>query len=79
MKIIITGASGFIGQEVLQQCIDNPAITSIIVLSRRSLSITNPKLMVVILKDFLNYPDNVIQELEGSDACIWLVFFPSDS
>ena len=72
MKIILTGATGFIGAEVLQQCLANPAITSIVALSRRPMdSVSDPKLKVVILEDFTVYGDEVMRELDGSEACIW--------
>lgn len=75
MKVILTGCTGFIGSEVITQCRDHPAISSIIVLSRRPLpstpEFTNPKLKVVILQDFITYPDSVIEELKGADGCIW--------
>lgn len=72
MKIILTGATGFIGAEVLQQCLAKASVTSIVVLSRRPLdSVSDPKLKVVILKDFTVYDEDVLRELEGSEACIW--------
>lgn len=73
MKIILTGASGFIGTEVLRQCIQNASVTSVIVLSRREISIKDPKLEVVIMADFLTYPDDVRKALADADACIWFV------
>ena len=75
MKVILTGASGFIGNEVLHHCLQSPRISSIIALSRRALPNTltaaNPKLKVVILEDFCTYPPSVLQELEGAQAFIW--------
>lgn len=72
MKIILTGATGFIGAEVLQQCLANPAIDSIVSLSRRPLdAIADPKLKVVVLKDFTVYDEEVMKALEGAEACIW--------
>lgn len=73
MKIILTGCTGFIGSEVLSQCIRNPSISSIIALSRRSLPETanDPKLKTIIMKDFNSYPDSVLEDLSGADACIW--------
>ena len=74
MKIILTGCTGFIGREILEQCLQNTSITSIIALSRRELppSVTsNPKLKVVIVKDFLSYPDSLLQDIRGAEACIW--------
>lgn len=77
MKLIVTGTTGFIGQEILTQALSNPSITSIIALSRKPLSSTfasHPKLKTVIMKDFSLYPPSVLKELEGADACIWYVF-----
>jgi nucleoside-diphosphate-sugar epimerase len=73
MKFILTGCTGFIGSEVLSQCIRNPTITSIIALSRRSLpeTVNDPKLKTVIMNDFKTSPDAVLDELSGADACIW--------
>lgn len=72
MKIVLTGATGFIGNEVLQQCLANPAVTSVVALSRRPLdSISDPKLKVVVLKDFTVYDEDVLKDIEGAEACIW--------
>lgn len=73
MKVVITGATGFIGQEVLEQCIEHPKITSIIVLSRRQLlkPVECPKVKVITLDDFLKYSEPTISEIQGADACIW--------
>ncbi|PYI03162.1 hypothetical protein BO78DRAFT_375696 [Aspergillus sclerotiicarbonarius CBS 121057] len=74
MKIILVGSTGFIGQQILTQCLHNPSITSIIALSRRALPATvssNPKLTVRIHDDFLTYPAPLIDDLKGAEACIW--------
>ncbi|KAI4278463.1 MAG: hypothetical protein L6R38_005246 [Xanthoria sp. 2 TBL-2021] len=71
MKVILTGSTGFIGREVLEQCLQNPSITSIVALSRRDLPRSNPKLKTVILDNFLEYPESVAREFEAADACIW--------
>ncbi|MCJ1399428.1 hypothetical protein MMC11_002630 [Xylographa trunciseda] len=74
MKVILTGSTGFIGTEVLHQCLNHPQISSIVALSRRALPqevTSNPKLEVVILSDFTTYPDHVLQKVAGADACIW--------
>ncbi|KAJ5736953.1 uncharacterized protein N7483_002078 [Penicillium malachiteum] len=70
MKVILTGSTGFIGNEVLQQCLQHPSITSIVALSRRDLP-QHDKLKVAIMNDFLSYPDAVREEIKGADACIW--------
>ncbi|KAG0650055.1 hypothetical protein D0Z07_3522 [Hyphodiscus hymeniophilus] len=74
MKLVLTGCTGFIGSEVLSQCLRNPAITSIIALSRRCLPdevAKNPKFQVILMRDFTAYPDSVLRDLSGADAAIW--------
>lgn len=80
MKVILTGSSGFIGHEVLKQCLEAPFITSIVALSRRDLpsSVTsNPKLRVTIMNDFLSYSDPILEDIKGANACIWYFQTPS--
>jgi hypothetical protein len=75
MKVILTGATGFIGGAVLRRCLRLPAITSVVVLSRRALpeSFAHPKLKVIKLDDFGAYPESVLAETKGAAACIWYV------
>jgi nucleoside-diphosphate-sugar epimerase len=74
MKVIIAGATGFVGQEVLSQCLAHPSITSIVALCRCELPITHAKLHVHRMKDedFLSYSDPQLSaSLQSVDACIW--------
>ena len=71
MKVILSGPTGFIGSEVLEQCIQNSSITSIVALSRRELPVDSPKLSVIVVKDFISYTDSVLKEIKTAEACIW--------
>ncbi len=71
MKVIVTGSTGTVGSAVLQQCIENPAVTSVVALTRRPLEVKDPKLNNIIHKDFLNYDEEVLKQLKGAQACIW--------
>jgi hypothetical protein len=71
MKVILTGSTGFIGNEVLLQCLSNPSITSIVALSRRELKTIDPKLKVILHEDFSFYSPALISQLAGADACIY--------
>lgn len=70
MKIIVTGATGMAGSEVLRQAILDDGISGIIALARRPLEITHPKIKTLIHQDFLNY-DAVAENFKDCDACIW--------
>ena len=55
MKIIITGATGMVGSEVLRQAIADNDITAITAIVRKPLTISNAKLETVLHHDYLNY------------------------
>lgn len=78
-KIILSGVTGNIGAEVLQQSLSNPSISAVIALARRPLPdlASHTKLEVVVLKDFKQYPDEVVAKLAGADGCIWYPSRPS--
>ncbi|KAJ5227341.1 uncharacterized protein N7469_007347 [Penicillium citrinum] len=72
MKCILAGSSGFVGHELLEQCLKNPSVTSIVALSRRELP-PHDKLQVVIVEDFSSYPDTAKEAVKDADACIWTI------
>ncbi|KAJ5785470.1 uncharacterized protein N7503_010682 [Penicillium pulvis] len=72
MKVILTGSTGFVGREVLSQCLAHPAITSVVALSRRELP-PHDKLKIVVIEDFLSYSESVRENIKGADACIWTI------
>jgi hypothetical protein len=54
MKVIITGATGMVGEGVLLTCFEDPEIIEIRSVSRRPLvGVTQPKLKEYIVTDFL--------------------------
>jgi len=70
MKIIVTGATGLAGEELVRQAIADDKITSITAIVRRPLKLQSAKLKTIIRKDFMNNSG-----LEGlfktSDAFFW--------
>ena len=73
MKVVLSGSTGFIGGEVLTQCLNHPSITSVLVLTRRDPGnlAENPKAKVIIVKDFTSYDKLTVNELKTADASIW--------
>lgn len=70
MKIIVTGATGTAGAEVIRQALLCDAIEQVTALSRKPPDMQHPKLKVVIHADFNNY-QGLEEVLSGHDACIW--------
>jgi nucleoside-diphosphate-sugar epimerase len=81
MKLIVCGATGFVGQETVIQALAHPDITSVIALTRRPLElpagIETGKLSSVTLADFGHYDDDAKKGLGDADACIWYVSCPA--
>jgi len=70
MKIIITGATGMAGSEVLRQAINDNGITEMTAIVRKPLTTEHPKLTTIIHKDFMDYSG--LQEVfKNNDACLW--------
>lgn len=70
MKLILTGATGFVGGEVLRQALADPSIEAVTVLTRRPLALSHPKLVSIAMPDFLDYSGLQPGTL-AADACIW--------
>lgn len=70
MKVIITGSTGMVGKGVLLECLDHPAIEVVLVVNRRTVGMTHPKLREIIHSDFFNW-SAIRDQLAGYDACLF--------
>lgn len=70
MKIILTGATGMVGEGVLMECIQNPKVSEILIVGRRKYEVENPKVKQLIVPDFLKI-ENFSNDLKGYDACFF--------
>jgi len=70
MKIIVTGATGTVGSEVVRQAIADDSVEQLTILSRRPSEVKHTKIRQIIHRDFMDYTglDNIFRE---TDACIW--------
>ncbi|KAK4700566.1 hypothetical protein P7C70_g5679, partial [Phenoliferia sp. Uapishka_3] len=75
MKIILTGATGNTGSHALARLISLPAVTSIVVLTRRALKLPpdSPKVSTLLLteEEFLDYPPRVTEAVSGASGAVW--------
>ncbi len=70
MKVILTGATGMVGEGVLLECLENPAVERVLSVSRRPSGRTHPKLSECLVPDFRDV-SAVEGELTGYDACFY--------
>jgi uncharacterized protein YbjT (DUF2867 family) len=70
MKLIITGATGMVGEGVLLECLDNPSVERVLSVSRRPSGHTHPKLSECLVPDFRDL-SGVEPTLTGYDACFY--------
>ena len=77
MKLVIGGATGFVGTNLLRQALLSKDVSSIIAVGRRPASAPEgtdaSKLDNIVSKDLLQYSEEAKQKLAGVDACIWYV------
>jgi uncharacterized protein YbjT (DUF2867 family) len=70
MKVILTGATGMVGEGVLLECLANPEIGKVLLATRRHYDCVHPKLEELLVPDFFNL-DGMERKLAGYDACFF--------
>jgi len=70
MKVIITGATGMVGEGVLFECLQNPAVSAVLIISRRHYEMQHIKLKELIVPDFFEL-ETFAAQLKGYDACFF--------
>ncbi len=70
MKVILFGATGMIGQGVLRECLLDPRIERVLVVTRNATGKTHDKLREIIHADFTDL-SAIERELVGYDACFY--------
>jgi hypothetical protein len=71
MKIILTGATGFVGFHVLAHLLANPDVAEVTCLTRRPIEVDSPKVTTILQEDFAAYDPLLLDRLADHDACIW--------
>ncbi|MFM9028927.1 MAG: NAD-dependent epimerase/dehydratase family protein [Bacteroidota bacterium] len=69
-KVIITGATGMVGEGVLHECLMSEKISEVLLLNRRPSGFANPKLKEIILED-LSDISSLSEYLRGYDGCFF--------
>ena len=70
IKVIITGASGMVGEGVLYECLQSNEVEEVLVIGRRSCGYIHPKLKEIVHADMYNL-SSIEDQLEDYDACFF--------
>lgn len=70
MKVIITGATGMVGEGVMLECLEHPEVEEVLSVSRRPYGVSFPKVKECIVPDFMQM-DAGAGQLSGYDACFF--------
>lgn len=70
MKVIITGATGMVGEGVLHECLQHDAVNEILVIGRKPCGVSHPKLKEIIHPDFYDLSP-IEEQLNNYDACFF--------
>ena len=70
IKVIITGASGMVGEGVLHECLQHNDIIEVLVVGRRSCGYTHLKLKEIVHSDLYDL-SSIEGQLKGYDACFF--------
>lgn len=71
MKIIITGATGMVGEGVLLVCLEHPEVSEVLSVSRKPIAHQHAKLKELILSDFskLDEHEELLKNYDGCFFC----------
>jgi len=69
-NVIITGATGMVGEGVLMQCLNSPEIDRVLVINRKPSGYSHAKLKEIIHPDFFDF-SAIESQLIGYNACFF--------
>jgi uncharacterized protein YbjT (DUF2867 family) len=70
LNVIITGATGMVGEGVLHECIQHPNVDNILIITRKPTGYSHPKIKEIIHPDFSGFT-KLKAQLKGYNACLF--------
>ncbi|MEP7253493.1 MAG: NAD-dependent epimerase/dehydratase family protein [Ginsengibacter sp.] len=70
IKVIITGATGMVGEGVLFECLRNDKVSEVLIVNRRHYELQHPKLKELLVPDFFQL-NRFSESISGYDACFF--------
>ncbi|CAM4398855.1 uncharacterized protein YbjT (DUF2867 family) [Paenibacillus endophyticus] len=72
LKIILTGATGMVGEGVLHESLAHPDVEQVLVIGRKPCGVTDAKLKELVVPDLYDL-SAIREELGGYDACFFCI------
>ncbi len=70
IKVIVTGATGMVGEGVLHECLRHDDVEEVLVINRKPCGVSHHKLKEIIHPDFFNF-SAIEKQLTGYNACFF--------
>jgi len=70
LKLILTGATGMVGEGVLHECIQSPDVEEVLIINRKASGVKHPKLKEILHDNFFDLKP-IRNELAGYNACLF--------
>ena len=70
VSVVLYGATGMVGSGALLECIEDPRVSSVLVIGRASCGVTHAKVRELIRPDLTRY-DDLGDRLAGHQACLY--------
>ncbi len=70
LRVIVTGATGMVGEGVMHECLQRDDVEEVLVINRKPGGVSHPKLKEIIHADFFDLTP-IQERLVGYDACFF--------
>ena len=70
VRVIVTGATGMVGEGVVHECLMSNEVEAVLVVSRKTSGIKHPKLKELLLPDFFDLSP-IQSQMAGYNACFF--------
>jgi len=70
VRVVIFGATGMVGKGVLLECLDDPRVDRVLLVSRQPVDVTHPKIEEVLHQDFFDFA-GLQPRFTTLDACFF--------
>ena len=70
LTVLLTGATGMVGEGVLHECLQHNQVEKVLVINRRTCGVQHPKLEEIVHEDFFDI-NPIADNLAGYNTCFF--------